>query len=174
MNTVNVLKDLKDFLSENVANEIKLKSPDDNNVNSYALVNPAVFIGWLPPKGYLPSMFESSIPCIVVGMDNGADNTKKSTIDLKISFATFSPGEYEEKEGQAFTPSFNGYIDLVNLIDKTKAALSKNRILASKYTLEDDIRFGMYEEQPYPYWYGFMTFSVKGSSYPITDIEKQL
>ncbi len=127
MNTVKVLNDLKGFLEEHVAKHIELKYPDDDNAYSYKLIHPSVFVGWLPPKGYLPQGLESTIPCMVVGMDNGSDDTTESGLRIKLSMATYSPGEYG-KEEQSLKPSFNGYVDLVNLFDATKAALLKHLI----------------------------------------------
>lgn len=172
MHTVATLEILKHFLEEQVSPNIKLQKASDENVLDYTLVQPNVFIGWVPPEGYLPNELESSIPCLVVGLDTGADSQEESVFNIKISFAVYSPGEHRPDGG--YTPNFNGYIDLLNLIDLTKAKLSQSHVLNQKLIISDEIKWGMYQEQPYPYWYGYMTFSVQGGAYPRVEVEKLL
>lgn len=175
MNTMSIINDLKIFLEKYVANDIELKCSDDDNAYNFSLVHPSVFIGWIPPKGFLPEVIESAIPCIMVGLDNGTDDSRESSFKIKLSMATWSPGEYQkENQEEKLIPSFNGYVDLINLLDKTKAVLLKNLIISEKYIIDGDVSYGMYNEQPYPYWYGYMTFSIKAKAYPNTEINKLL
>lgn len=172
MHTVATLDILKHFLEKQVSQNIKLQKASNDNVLDYTLVKPNVFMGWVPPEGYLPNELESSIPCLVVGLDTGVDTQEESAFNIKISFAVYSPGEHKLDGG--YTPNFNGYIDLLNLIDLTKAKLSRAHVIGEKLIISDEIKWGMYQEQPYPYWYGYMTFSVQGSAYPRAEVEKLL
>ncbi|WP_069997755.1 hypothetical protein [Cellulosilyticum sp. I15G10I2] len=176
MSSAGILDLLKEYLEENVANKIKLQLADDNNIANYKLVNPNVFVGWIPPKGYLPTDVEQHIPCIVVGLDDGSDNSDYTTFSIRLSFAIFSPGDHTPNESGniKYIPSFNGYRDLLNFIDLTKAALISDTIIKSKMKLQDNVKWKMYEEQPYPYWYGYMTFEVSTKAYPKKEIEKLL
>jgi len=176
MSTITALEVLKEFLLEKVTPFIKLQKPNDNNVQEYELVNPKVHIGWIPPKGYLPEGMESTIPCLVVGMDEGSDDGQSSDISVRISIAVFSPGLHEPVaiDELKYTPDFQGYIDLVNLIDRTKAELIKNQIIKSSLTVQDQVKWGMYQDQPYPYWYGWITFSINKQSYSRSEILKNL
>lgn len=170
MNTVEVLEVIKGFL-EGAATGIKLQKDSQDNVLAYELVNPCVVIGWLPPKGYLPEGIETSIPCMVVGLEDGADTGEHTQLQIKISFAVYSPGEHTEG---GYTPNFNGYIDLLNFMDYVKAQFIKHTIIENKVKVSDEITWGMYDEQPYPYWYGYMKLSVTGMPYPKVEIEKLL
>jgi hypothetical protein len=171
MTTVTLLNLLKEYLEEMVAPQIQLQKDSSNDVGNYELVNPAIFTGWVPPKGYLAEEIEHHIPCIVVGMDDALDDSTNGDFNIRLSFATFSPGEHIPSEEGAlnYTPSFNGYTDLLNLMDLTKAMLVKETIIKQKMTLEGNIKWGMYQEQPYPYWYGHMTFTVSTKAYPRAD-----
>ena len=147
---------------------LKLQKPSDNDIDNYELVNPAVHIGWIPPKGFLPPELETAIPCLVVGMDEGNDDGQEASLPIRISAAVYSPGLHTIQEGGSVecAPDFQGYIDLLNLIDRTVAEIAKNQIL-NGVSIEYPIRWGMYQEQqPYPYWYGWVAFSVKRQSYP--------
>lgn len=172
MHTVRALELVKTFLEEQVSPNIRLQKASDEDVLHYELVHPNVFIGWVPPQGYLPENLDSNIPCLVVGLDTGVDTHKESEFDIKISFAVYSPGEH--KPDSTYTPNFKGYIDLLNLMDLTKAKLSQQIILGNKLKISDEIKWGMYQDQPYPYWYGYMTFSLQGSAYPRVEVQKLL
>lgn len=172
MNTVNALDDLVEFLQLNVANKSKLQKDSSNDIYSYELVSPNVFKGWLPPNGYLPQGF-TGIPAIIAGLDGGSDDGDSDDEQVKLSFAVYSPGTH--LEDGTYTPDFNGYNDLLNLIELTKAELIKSSInISEKFKLSEEITWGMYEEQPYPYWYGYMTFSIHGKAYPRRNIEQLL
>lgn len=160
---------LKEFLEINVANKIKLQKPSDDNVELYELVNPAVHVGWIPPKRYLPEGMETNIPCLIVGLDDGANDTDSTSMNIRISAAVYSPGEHiPDGETVTFNPSFNGFKDLMNLIDRTVAELMKNPIMKNRISVAKPIKWGMYEEQPYPYWYGWIRFGISMAPQLIT------
>lgn len=177
MSTVSVLENLKSFLQEKVSPSIKLQKANDKNVHEYELVNPAVHVGWIPPKGYLPDGMEAVIPCLIVGMDEAVDDMHDEEISIRISAAVYSPGKHEPAEDGTikYTPDFKGYHDLLNLIDRTTAELFRNRIIKNAGTIQPPIKWGMYQqEQPYPYWYGWITFTLRKVPYPQAEILKNL
>ncbi|TZE81999.1 hypothetical protein [Calorimonas adulescens] len=174
MSTVSVLEALQSFLQEKVSPAIKLQKPSDNNIHEYSLVNPAIHVGWLPPKGYLPEGMESAIPCLIVGLDDATDDGQDSQINIRISVVVFSPGFHTPGEtGVNYIPDFKGYHDLLNVIDRTVAELMKNQIIDGKVAIQMPVKWGMYQEQPYPYWYGWITFPVKKQTYPTAEIARQ-
>jgi len=172
LSTISVLECIQQFLEEKVAPEIKLQKDSGNNVKSYELVHPAVHVGWIPPKGYLPEGMESAIPCLIVGMDDASDDAQVEEINVRISAAVYSPGQHNPNG--SYAPDFKGYNDLLNLIDRTKAELAKNQIINNTIVIQYPIKWGMYQEQPYPYWYGWITFAVRKASYPQSEILRNL
>lgn len=175
MSTISILESLKNFCKEKVTKNIKLQKPD-NNVNNYELVNPAVHIGWIPPKGFLPEELDVAIPCLIVGLDEASDDSMDATYNIRISAVVYSPGLHQpDKTGKIiYQPDFQGYRDLVNLIDKTIAQLKKHRTVCEYASIQDPIKWGMYsQEQPYPFWYGWITFTVRKAAYPAAEIAKQ-
>lgn len=176
MTTVTILDKLKAFLLENVCNSIKLKKPSDKDVDKFELVNPVVHIGWIPPNGFLPQELEQSIPCLIVGIEEAEDDGQDSNLNIKISAVVYNPGFHKETNAEVeCAADFSGYVDLLNLLDRTKAEIAKNQII-NGIPIQYPIKWGMYQEtQPYPYWYGWITFGVKNSSYePALMIEKYL
>lgn len=167
MSSNSILEALKAFLNENVTPGITLQKPNDNDVNDYKLVHPQVYIGWIPPKGYLPNEMDSMIPCLVVGYDENSDDGEGVEFNIRISAVVYKPGTYDLQGSEVvkYTPSFEGYQDLLNLLDRTKAELIKTRIIKNMATVQLPIRQGMYQqEQPYPYWYGWISFPITTST----------
>lgn len=171
MSTVKVLSEIKKFIDKNVAPDIKLRLPNDKNTTEYSLTNPNTFIGWIPPKEYLPDNLKSSVPCIVVGLDDGEDNNIVSLYKIRLTVVVYS---------QLYSPSkntysnFDGYVELLNFIDLAKAKLRKNTIINKYVILDSEIKWGMYLEQPLPYWYGYIIFSVRNNPYPAENLDIKL
>lgn len=176
MSTLIILESLQKFLQEKVTPGITLQKPNDDNVDEYKLVNPVVHTGWIPPKGYLPEGMESAIPCLIVGMDEASDDGSDREINIRITAAVYSPGKHIPADGKAidYIPDLKGYHDLLNLIDKTVAELSRNPVINTAGMVQRPIKYGMYQEQPYPYWYGWITFTLRKSPYPQVESYKNL
>lgn len=158
MTDIEILKSLSKFLINNVANKIKLEKPPENNIveQSYDLVNPAVYIGWVPPKNFLES-YGYDIPSIVVMIDEGEDNSDEVTRRIRITFTTYDPGT-TELNGK-LSPNTNGYKDLLNLIGITRNELNNSPISEEISSVDKPIKWRI-SEQNYPYWSSEMTFSI--------------
>lgn len=158
MTDTTILTALQAFLQQYVAPRIQLQKPSED-ASAYELVHPAVHIGWIPPKNFLPEGMESEIPCMVVGMDDGQDSGEEASLRIRISFVVYNPGTYD-MDGK-LTPNFQGYQDLLNLITLARQELSRNMVIEGVTSLQKPFKWGMYtEEQPYPYWYGWLTFEA--------------
>ncbi|KPU42161.1 hypothetical protein OXPF_39400 [Oxobacter pfennigii] len=159
-----VLEAIQKFLQDNVTSKFKLQQKT-NNINNYALITPSVHIGWIPPKlpeGWTTEEQVPDIPCAIIGMDEGEDSGDEAGINIRITFVVYSPGLHEPKEsgGLKFTPDFIGYEDLLNFINRTKLEIARKQIIGIT-TLQGPFKWGMYQEQPYPYWYGWLTFRAR-------------
>lgn len=166
MSKLMTLEAYQKFLQEKVASGIKLQKANDNNVSSYELVRPQVHIGWVPPKGYLPEDMDYTVPCIIVGYDEADNDGQDAELSMRLSFAVYSPGKHETKTGGGiqYTPDFQGYVDLLNLMERTERELTRQRVIGGVTTIQFPLKSGMYTEQPYPYWYGWLTFKTRGKS----------
>lgn len=168
-NDIEVIRNLKEFIENNVAPEydtangkVGLEKPrDDNKTNlDYTLVKPAVFEGWIPPLGYLDDSETYLIPGIVVMSDGGSDQSGEASARIRLIFATYDMGMTTLQAGKLVTkPDSKGYYDLLNLITMTRIKLSDTRLTTGKVSINYDFDWGMYEEQKYPYWHGWMTFT---------------
>lgn len=163
-----ILNLIKEFLFKNVAQKVKFKKPNENFcVEEYydnddieqqsEKVNPKVFIGWIPPKNN--PLNDYDVPSIVVMADNGEDDGKEAFLKIRLGITTFDPGEQSDTD---LVADYSGYRDILNLITRIRMELSN--ALIGNLSIEKPIKWGMYEEQQYPYWCGYITFDVKVSS----------
>lgn len=154
-----ILEAIKKFIVENVASKIKLEKPstDGRLEGEYALVNPAVYVGWIPPKNYLDE-YGYDIPSLLIMEDGGEDSTDEAFLNIRIGIATYDPG-YTSPEGET-TPNVKGYIDLLNLITRIRLELARMAVIEETTSIQKPIKWGLYEEQKYPYWHGWITFQA--------------
>lgn len=159
-----ILEAIKKFLIDNVASKIRLeKPPADGRVDGeYELVNPAVYVGWIPPKNYLDE-YGYDIPSLLVMEDGGEDNTDEAFLNIRVGIATYDPGQTGQ-DGRTI-PNVKGYKDLLNLITRIRLELSKTAVIGEVTSIQKPIKWGLYEEQKYPYWHGWITFQA--SAVPI-------
>ena len=156
----NTLEAIQKFLQRNVSTKIKLQAAASNDINDYTLVPPAVHIGWIPPpipEALPPEVRPADIPCLIVGMDEGSDDSTEASLNIRISAVVYSPGFYD---GIKFAPNFKGYQDLLNLMTLTRRELMSKIFIEGMTSVNPPVKWGMYKDQPHPYWYGWLTFSV--------------
>ena len=154
-----IMESLQKFLQDNVSSKIKLQLPNDEDSQTYSLVNPSVHIGWIPPvlhEGWDTTQQVPNIPCILVGHDDGHDDGNDARLNIRLSFVVFSDGSHGADN--VFIPDFKGYKDLVNFIDLTKQEIVRATVINNVTSIDKPIKWGMYKDQPIPYWYGWITF----------------
>lgn len=159
MTIIDALDDVKEFIESKVACKFKLeKPPDDDLIDvEYQTVNPNVFVGWLPPKGYIDT---HDIPSIIIMGDSGEEDEDDNVINIRLAIATYDIGQTTKVNNELNTKlNSKGYIDLVNIIEKIKQEINLNRVL-EHVTLELPIKWGLYEEQAFPYWYAWVSFKA--------------
>ena len=153
MTALESLKNLKEFLTEEVANKIKLLKEDTSD----EYVNPYVALITLPHKNFMPVTFQ--VPHILVGFETGNENDSEHAVNIRIVCATYG-GDTEF--GAQNHPNENGYIDLLNLMERTKMELVQNPVIARAGLVEKDFTYGIYQEEiTYPYWYGYIQFKMQ-------------
>jgi hypothetical protein len=162
MTTQMIIEEIRDFLKDKLSN-IELQSSTREIEFEPILTSPKVFDMYLPPKSYLNSINElvpeNLIPALLVGIEKAKDNHQDGVLDIRITFITFSAGTYNENQ-ELIDLNNEGYKDNINLMERTKQELIKATNINCKCTVNKPIEYGIYEEQPCPYWYGYMTFSV--------------
>ncbi|MDO4301780.1 MAG: hypothetical protein Q4D26_10365 [Clostridia bacterium] len=141
MSPIFLINDLKYFVQEctkDLLLEVKTNPKDEK------VIKPAnVFIG-SPPAKVKNIQY---IPYIILRLLTGKDEQKESeeensTIKVRLIAATYS--EDSEK----------GYIDVMNVIDRLRIELLKNRVLNNKYTLKLPLEYIIYEDDTGPYSIG--------------------
>ena len=168
MNDNEILEAIAKFLKEKVSAKIKFKKVPKKNLveGSYELVNPAVYIGWIPQKNFL-NEYGYEVPSFIVMLDEGNDDYTEATLAIRIKVVTYDPGTIETTG--AITPNVEGYKDLLNAITRIRIVISENPIISEKVSINKPIQWDMDEEQGYPFWSANVKFNV--SIEPIQNID---
>ena len=157
MTAVDSLKALKEFLEKEVASTILLRKEGLTNQEP-EFVHPYVALITLPHKNFVPVNFQ--VPHILVGLSSGTDEADEHSLSVRLQLATVS-GDTVFNE-TANLPDSSGYIDLLNLIERTKGKLINAGVIEKAGLIEKPIHYGIYDEQlTYPYWYGHLTFTLQ-------------
>lgn len=171
MQTVSSLLTMQGWLRRLIEKEqIQLKCPQfDDSAKLYTLAAPAVHIGYIPPKAELNPGDEIRIPCLVAGVTEVSGDEDNTTLNLQITAVVWDPGIQSPSELANQTwlaANFEGYITLLNLLDRIKLWVQREDGIAGIFQLESALRLKTYDEQPWPYWYGNLSFTVSCSPDP--------
>lgn len=175
--TVSSLQCIKDWLDSKVLADVKLQRPDPGGqTQTYTLVKPAVHVGLIPPGHFLIDNETESIriPCLVVGLMEDLADVESTDLQLRITAAIYDPGhQTQEEDSLQLSANFDGYLTLLNLLDRVRARVAQGT-LANTFELKSPIKLKTYEEQMWPYWYGYLEFTVSSEPYPQSGYAKFL
>lgn len=156
MTAVNALNDLKKFIEDKVAKSFLLRK-EGLTTEKPEYVHPYVALISLPHKNFMPVNFQ--VPYILVGLALDTEGANDHSLSVRIQFATYG-GNIMFKE-TANIPDSSGYLDLLNLMERTKEKLINAAVINGAGVVDRPITSGIYDEQvTYPYWYGYMTFDL--------------
>lgn len=157
MTAVESLQALKKFVEEKVASKILLQKESEAMAEP-EYVHPYVALLTLPHKNFTPVNFQ--VPYILIGLASGSDGANEHPLNIQMQFATYG-GNILFKE-TANLPDSSGFIDLLNLIEKTKEELVQATVINGCGVVNKPIMYGIYNEEiTYPYSYGYMTFDMQ-------------
>lgn len=192
MAIVNDLNRIRDWLQSEICDKITLKLPADDNADGgykYELVHPAAFALFTPTKDRLPPNVRAPIPSVCLRLVEGEHRTQESTNTMKLilNFCTWNPGNhrqdnYEPIEPGAGIKGYNisataeyertaeGWQDVFSFIDYALRVLESEQYIADmRIVAEDGIQYGMTSDKDglddfYPYWMGWITFTVQAGN----------
>lgn len=190
MTNVELIENLRKWIEEEIAPRVELKVPsEDVDDVDYEpeFANPSVFSYFVPPSSVNADLPHAPSICVQF-LDTEEQfkgiGTGEKSIRVRISFIVWNPGEhvvFEPHEdisklgGVAYTPNTEGYArtldgwkDLVNLQDETLKHIKETEyIKGMRVDLDKGIKYSMYKDEEdsiylfYPYWQGYIDFSVK-------------
>jgi len=102
-------------------------------------------------QGYGPADIEANFPCIIVKLMDGQDREEGEPDQARIN-VNLLVGVYDE------SPDCQGYRDVLNIIETARQSFLtlSYRILDKKYKLELPVKWTLFEEQPWPVYFGVM------------------
>ena len=144
MDAVALVDTIRDFLAKELANfNFQTKS---HNISKA----PSVYSGYLPEKEYEE---EGEVPddypfVLVQYLSDDEEIYTSTTYNLQIIVGVVDHG-------------VNGWRDVLRLMTEIKRHLMKENVLKA-FSLKDDIKSKLFEEQLHPFWHGVMTFDFQG------------
>ena len=96
---------------------------------------------------YGPADIESNFPCIVVKLDEGLDKEENAPDATRIDVRILV-GAYDA------SPDCQGYRDVLNILERIRQDLLTSRYLDNKYRLEMPFKWYLFEDQPWPIFFG--------------------
>jgi hypothetical protein len=96
---------------------------------------------------YGPEDFEANFPCIVVKFDEGTDKEENAPDATRIAVRILV-GVYDD------SPDCQGYRDAMNILETIRQELLTTRYLERKYKLEMPFKWYLFDEQPWPVFFG--------------------
>ena len=191
MSIVTTIETIREWLENNVCNEVKLKLPDDNAVDAsypYQLVNPAAFSLFVPTSDRLPPRVAAPVPSVCVQLIEGVDDMTESArnIRIRLYFSAWDPGThgpdyykknengsggyiqwYNDEARAYFRKSGDGWMDAWNFVDTAIRKLENAEYLNGlRIAKENGIKFGSMAEQEsipdyYPFWFAWIELTIE-------------
>lgn len=167
MAVIKQLDKLKNWLETEICPQFKFKQACDENVDDtypYILVNPNVFILYVPPTELIGEA--NRVPSICIQFDDGNESMTSAggVLNIRLQFATFSPGEHTS---YSFTRNTEGWRDVWNLVDHIMKKIRDTELIDDiRIIKENGIKYGPISDQGqipnfYPYYFAWMSFSVE-------------
>lgn len=126
MTPILLMMAVKDFLEHELRND--------------ATTVPAIHLGYLPEKTAANRLNEE-YPFILLRPQDGEDTESQYQVKLLMLFATKSQDEA-------------GFLDVLNLMERVRIKLLKQRLIDGRYHLEMPYKWKFYDEQAEPEWFG--------------------
>lgn len=167
MAVVKQLDKIKSWLETEICPQFKFKQPDDVHTDAtypYELVNPNVFIMYVPPKELVGEA--NRVPSVCIQFDEGNESMAEASgvLKLRLQFATFNPGVHAQDD---FKINTEGWRDVWNFVDYIMKKLRDTELIEGMRVLkENGIHYGPISDQGqipnfYPYYFAWVTFSVE-------------
>lgn len=126
MTTVLLMKAIQAFLQAELADDVTTV--------------PSIHLGFLPQKTHA-TIEIPEFPFIIIRPLEGQDEVSNNKTHIKLLFGTESPDN-------------DGFMDVLNLMERVRISLLKVGVLDSRYAIERPYKWKFYDEQPFPEWVG--------------------
>lgn len=192
MAIVNDLNRVCEWVQAEICDKLELKLPLDTDAGDgyqYELVHPTAFALFTPTKDRLPPNVRAPIPSVCVRLIEGAHNTQESTNTMRLilNFCTWNPGNhgkdnfipvepgagikgYNQSVSSEYRRTADGWQDVFSFMDKALRTIEKAEYIADmRVVAEEQIKYGMTSDKDglddfYPYWLGWISFTVQAGN----------
>ena len=167
MAVIKQLDKIKNWLETEICPQFKFKQADNENVDDtypYKLVNPSIFLLYVPPKELIGEATRA--PAICIQFDEVQENLMNASgiLNIRLQFSVFNPGKHFKGD---FKRDTEGWRDLWNFIDHIMERLRNVELIDDiRIIKENGIKCGPISDQGqipnfYPYYFAWMNFSIE-------------
>lgn len=112
-----------------------------------------VFRQFIPPKKREDEPFQDYV---LVSLGDGSQESEESTQQVVVTFGA--------EDCPCGASDYQGYRDVVNMMEKVKQHLLRHRTVSGKFELRLPVQWVFPEEENYPYYFGglLMSFTIPG------------
>lgn len=114
-----------------------------------------VFRQFIPPKKREDEPFQDYV---LVSLGDGSQESEESTQQVIVTFGA------EDCPSPRGASDYQGYRDVVNMMEKVKQHLLRHRTVGGKFELRLPVQWVFPEEENYPFYFGglLMSFTIPG------------
>ena len=112
-----------------------------------------VFRQFIPPKKREDEPFQDYV---LVSLGDGSQESEESTQQVIVTFGA--------EDCPCGASDYQGYRDVVNMMEKVKQHLLRHRTVGGKFELRLPVQWVFPEEENYPFYFGglLMSFTIPG------------
>ncbi|HFW0127090.1 TPA: hypothetical protein ACIAQ7_002749 [Salmonella enterica subsp. enterica serovar Waycross] len=138
---INLLIDaIKNRLEHEVFHDLLVQGPPyDETDSDIKLFVPTIFKGYLPPKSQPSPDKPPEFPHVIIRPTEGG--MQPETDEVKVKFLL-----------GGFCEDHTGYEWVMALLERMMFHFQEKPLLEEKFLFQGDIRWRMFDDQPYPYW----------------------
>ena len=154
-----LLQRLQVFFDTEVCQQVRFKRPDSEDAMRFELVHPVVSLGW-PEVRVGGADVPKRVPGIVIGLNGPVtDDGEQRILPIELGLIVYSSGTVELDS--ALTVDNTGFLDLLNFIDRTVAAVRNAAEVGEGMTLYvPEIKAQPENEQYLDFWLGIVAFTL--------------
>lgn len=109
---------------------------------------------------YSQDEYYSRMPCIVVKMEAQQDREENNASSCQIKILTACLEDYDVKSG-TFTEESRGWRDVLNVQERIRTELLKNRIIGEKFLLMPPLKSRLVDVETWPVYFGEMEMNFE-------------
>ena len=183
MTLLNTLDTITAWVQQHICDGLAFKVPDDKVMDAgyaYKTATPTAFSMFIPAKDRMKPPDPVQFPSCCIQIITGEDRQDSRRLDVRLSFATWSPGHhgkddyipakdggFQRSDATTFEKNEDGWRDAWSFLDKALVELESNDTIDGiRIASEEGFKYGPFVDEQkaiadlWPYWFTWLEFHV--------------